>query len=181
MIRMLAVSDVGAYRSVRLNGLKTDPGAFGSTYELEVQFPLETMVERIRATDEKFVLGAFDDHELVGIVTFMRESGVKERHKGHVFGMYVMPETRGRGVGARLLRALLEKACEMEGLERINLTVVSDNVCAKKLYEAAGFRLYGTERKSLKSAGRYFDEDLMVLELEAVYERMTGISTKPEP
>jgi RimJ/RimL family protein N-acetyltransferase len=180
-IRVLDASDVEAYRRVRLNGLKTDPEAFGSTYEREVQFSRKTMLERVLATDDKFVLGAFDEGTLVGVVTFVRESGVKERHKGNVFGMYLIPEARGKGIGAWLLRALLEKACGMEGLERINLTVVSDNVWAKRLYEAAGFRRYGTECGSLKSGGRYFDEDLMALDLETLRHGISKTAVDPKP
>jgi RimJ/RimL family protein N-acetyltransferase len=45
----------------------------------------------------------------------------------------------------------------------MNLTVVSDNHPAKRLYESLGFETYGVERRALKYNGQYYDEDLMVL------------------
>jgi hypothetical protein len=91
-IRVLNESDAQLYQELRLSALKINPEAFGSTYEREVIFSLETVVERLKPTKEKFVLGAFEDNgTLVGIVTLMRENSHKMGHKGNVFGMYVAP------------------------------------------------------------------------------------------
>jgi RimJ/RimL family protein N-acetyltransferase len=46
--------------------------------------------------------------------------------------------------------------------ELIQLSVVSDNIGAQRLYAAAGFQPYGVEFRSLKVDGRYLDEVLMV-------------------
>ncbi|MGN4125083.1 GNAT family N-acetyltransferase [Lysinibacillus sphaericus] len=48
-------------------------------------------------------------------------------------------------------------------MEQINLTVVSENSSAKKLYKSLGFKVYGVERNALKFNGQYFNENLMVL------------------
>jgi ribosomal protein S18 acetylase RimI-like enzyme len=162
-IRVLAESDAPIYQELRLNALKTNPEAFGSTYEREIQFSIDTVVERIKPSKDKFVLGSFDKGgSLFGTVTFVRESNIKTAHKGNVFGMYVAPEVRGQGIGKALILELIKKVKECEGVEQINLTVEHNNKYAKKLYESVGFEAYGTERKSLKFNGQYFDEDLMV-------------------
>jgi ribosomal protein S18 acetylase RimI-like enzyme len=140
-----------------------NPEAFGSTYEREVKFTLDTVAERLRPTKEKFVLGAFDQNLLVGTVAFVRETGMKTAHKGNVYGMFVAPEMRGKGVGKLLLLELIKKAKHGDGLEQINLSVISGNGTAKKLYQALGFEVYGVERNALKYNGEYFDEELMVL------------------
>lgn len=163
-IRVLHASDAQIYQDLRLRALQINPEAFGSTYEREVKFSLETVAERINPTEDKFVLGAFDDHNLlVGIVTFMRETSLKTAHKGNIFGMFVAPEMRGQGVGKSLMLELISKAKNCNGLEQINLAVVSENDSAKQLYKSVGFELYGVERNALKYNGQYFDEDLMVL------------------
>ncbi|MDQ0188882.1 GNAT family N-acetyltransferase [Alicyclobacillus cycloheptanicus] len=165
-IRVLDESDAEVYQALRLSALKNNPEAFGSTYEREVEFSVETVAERVKPLDGKFTLGAFDDREvLVGMVTCMRESGLKTAHKGNVFGMYVSPEARGRGFGKSLILELINKARD-DGLEQINLTVVSSNEHAKKLYQSVGFQVYGVERNALKYNRQYFDEDLMVLFLQ---------------
>jgi RimJ/RimL family protein N-acetyltransferase len=44
----------------------------------------------------------------------------------------------------------------------VQLTVVSENEAARRLYWALGFVEYGYEKRSLKHDGRYDDEVLMV-------------------
>ena len=161
-IRILNEADAQLYQEVRLSALKINPEAFGSTYEREVKFSLESVAERLESTKDKFVLGAFNNNGcLVGIVTFMRENSLKTSHKGNLFGMYVTPEGRGKGLGKSLMIELIGKAKNCDGLEQINLTVVSENSSAKKLYKSLGFETYGVERNALKFNGQYFDEDLM--------------------
>lgn len=165
-IRILTKSDAKLYQDVRLNALKINPESFGSTYEREVKFPLESVAERLEPVEDRFVLGAFNDNgSLVGIVTFMRENSPKTRHKGNVFGMYVAPEARGQGLGKALMIELLRKAKNCDGLEQINLTVVSENNTAKMLYKSLGFEVYGVERNALKFNGQYFTGELMVLNI----------------
>ena len=165
IIRKLHETDAEKYQEIRLNALKTDPEAFGSTYEREVEFSIEHVASRIAPTKDQFVLGALLNDELVGTATFMLESGLKTNHKGNVFGVYVKPDYRGRAIGKTLLIKLIEQAEQCDGLEQINLAVVTDNRSAKKLYESLGFEVYGTERNALKFNDHYFDEDLMVLKL----------------
>ncbi|GAK08086.1 GNAT family N-acetyltransferase [Geomicrobium sp. JCM 19038] len=163
-IRILNKSDALLYQELRLSGLKVNPEAFGSTYDREEKFNFETVVERLNPTKDKFVLGAFNKSgSLVGIVTFIRENSLKTSHKGNVFGMYVAPEGRGQGLGKSLMIELIKNAKNCTGLEQINLTVVSANDSAKKLYNSVGFEVYGVERNAQKFNGEYLDEDLMVL------------------
>lgn len=166
IIRILQESDAQLYHELRLRGLRTDPDAFGSTYERESKFTLDTVKERIRPSQDKFTLGAFaDDGRLAGIVTFVRETSIKASHKGNVFGMYVAPEMRGKGIGKQLMNELIKTANNCAGLEQLNLCVVSINESAKKLYKSIGFEVYGVEHNAMKYNGQYFDEDLMVLTL----------------
>ncbi|TVY03994.1 GNAT family N-acetyltransferase [Paenibacillus cremeus] len=165
-IRVLDEPDARSYQEIRLSALKINPEAFGSTYEREVIFSLETVIERMKPTRDKFVLGAFNDNgSLVGIVAFVRESGLKTAHKGNVFGMYVAPEMRGQGLAKTLMLELIRKAKDCDGLEQINLAVISENGIAKKLYKSLGFTVYGVEHNALKYNGQYFDEDFMVLKV----------------
>jgi ribosomal protein S18 acetylase RimI-like enzyme len=167
-IRLLDESDAQLYKELRLRALKNDPAAFGSSYEEEVNRPLEKFAERIQSTKDQFTLGCFDDsNSLVGIVSFARESRLKTAHKGNIYGMYIAPQFRGRGLGKYLLLALIERATrECVGLEQIHLTVVSNNEAAKRLYLSLGFEIYGVEPNALKFNGQYFDEDLMILKLQ---------------
>jgi ribosomal protein S18 acetylase RimI-like enzyme len=159
-IRRLTAADAVAYRDIRLAGLKSSPEAFGSTYESESVRPLSSFSERL---DSSAVFGAFRRTEILGIAGFVIRNGVKEAHKGLLWGMYVRPDARQAGVGRRLVEAVIDFA--RQRVELLQLSVVSDNEPARRLYARLGFVEYGVEKNSLKQGGRYYDEILMALPL----------------
>lgn len=77
--------------------------------------------------------------------------------------MYVSPENRGLGIGKSLMLRAIKKANDLEGIEQINLTVVSINKSARSLYSSLGFEVFGIEKSALKFRNTYFDEAHMVL------------------
>jgi ribosomal protein S18 acetylase RimI-like enzyme len=159
-IRRLMPADAARYREIRLKGLKCSPEAFGSTYETESVQPLSNFAERLGTSA---VFGAFRGTELLGIAGFAARKGAKEAHKGLLWGMYVQPDARTAGVGRRLVEAVIDFA--RQRVELLQLSVVSDNEQARRLYASLGFIQYGVEKHSLKQHGRYYDEILMALDL----------------
>jgi RimJ/RimL family protein N-acetyltransferase len=165
LIRLLEAPDAEIYREIRLDSLKESSESFLTTYEIESERPIEQIRQNLIATDSRFTVGAFINNELVGIVTFVRESNLKINHKGNVYAMYVSPKNRGQGIGKSLMTELVKRAKRISGLEQINLSVISNNNTAKRLYESIGFNKYGTERNALKSGDLYWDDDLMCIRL----------------
>ncbi|GAA5344815.1 GNAT family N-acetyltransferase [Planifilum fimeticola] len=164
-VRLLDPEDAVSFRELRLRALRDHPDAFGKSYEEAVNLSVEETAERLKPSPDAFVLGAFDAAgKLVGMVGFYREKGMKKRHKGVIWGMYCLPECRGKGVGKALLAEAVERARKMKGLELITLRVVASNDSAKKLYLSAGFRTWGKEPRSLKIGSRYMDQELMVFD-----------------
>jgi ribosomal protein S18 acetylase RimI-like enzyme len=104
--------------------------------------------------ENSFVVGAFDGKQLVGIAGFYREKGLKTRHKGRVWGVYVTPGERGKGVGRGILQMLLERAA-LIGAEQIGLSVTTTQTAAIALYRSLGFESWGCEPKALKIGDRY--------------------------
>lgn len=68
-------------------------------------------------------------------------------------------------------RPRLNRAASLPGIRRINLSVVTRQEAAIRLYESLGFRWYGTEQEVFSRAGQYFDEHLMTLSLSSVEHR----------
>ena len=156
-IRRLGSADADAFRSIRLEGLRNDPEAFGSTFEKESSEPGQYFVERLT---RNAVFGGFVGDRLVGVAGFYSFGDTKSRHKGVLWGMYVTPEARGSGLATHLVETLLEHAGKE--VEQVQLTVTASNSRARRFYERMGFVQYGLEEKSLKYKGTYFDEVLMV-------------------
>jgi ribosomal protein S18 acetylase RimI-like enzyme len=170
-IRILTADDAGAYQALRLRGLRESPTAFGSTYQSEVDIPLPRIAERLArgAGRENVVFGAFGDADgcLLGLAGLGRETGLKTRHRAHVWGVYVAPEARGRGVGRTLMHAVIAHARTLEGLERLTLGVEPGNGAARSLYHTLGFATYGVEPQAYALEGQYWDSELMSLDLAA--------------
>jgi ribosomal protein S18 acetylase RimI-like enzyme len=165
-IRRLDQGDASAYWKLRLEALQMEPFAYGSSAEDYRETTVQDVENRIRdMVTQSFILGAWENGVLVGIVTFERETGLKERHKGHIRGLYVSAAYRGRGIGRDLVAALLQRAKQDASLEHILLAVGTRQQAALRMYRQLGFVLYGTEPRAVKANSEYIDEDQMILTL----------------
>lgn len=145
--------------------LQESPTAFSSDYQDESNLALEHYVERARFAADNFVVGAFDDQQLIGCAGGYREKGAKRRHIANVWGMYVHPAYRGQGLGRELLNAVVAGLRSLDGLERILIGVTAGNTAAETLYASYGFVAYGTEPGAIKVDGIDHGEVLMQLTL----------------
>jgi RimJ/RimL family protein N-acetyltransferase len=166
-LRPLAIGDRIAYRDLRLRALREEPEAFTSSFEEEAASAERWAVERLSMSpDHNVIVGAFDaDGRLVGVAGIERRTRTKERHKALLYGMYVAPEVAGRGVGRRLVAAVIAVARQWPGLRQIALTVTRGNERARRLYAAAGFTTFGIEVDAIRVGAAYFDKEHMVLRL----------------
>jgi len=163
-IRQLTETDVEIYRALRLYCLRESPHAFTSSAEEFSQRTLDNITQQLRG-QENFILGAFEDERLVGLVGFYRETVLKLRHKGSIVSMYVRPEYRSRGIARALLTEAIDRARRLPDLTQLLLGVVVTQTTAKRLYESLGFTAYGCEPRAVKIGDEYFDEEFMVLKL----------------
>ncbi|MDP2857988.1 MAG: GNAT family N-acetyltransferase [Bacillota bacterium] len=159
------------FRDLRLQAFQHAPEAFGSSYEEEIKLSQDRLVQKYPAlfgsAEDTFILGAFDDAgRLIGVAGFYREPRIKNRHKGVIWGMYIVPECRHQGVARSLLQAILERARKLKDMRQINLVVTSGNASAKTLYLSMGFQVFGVEKDALQVDNQFYDEDFMVLRLE---------------
>jgi ribosomal protein S18 acetylase RimI-like enzyme len=166
IVRDLTGNDAADFREIRLRSLQEHPEAFGSAYEDEKDFPLEQTAENLnRPTTDRFILGAFVNGELIGIVGGYRDSLRKCRHRGHIGAMYVSPEARGQGAGRLLLVEAIKRLRAMDGIEDLILAVTVGNDTARALYTSVGFESSYIDPGFFKIDGKYYDIEWMVLHI----------------
>jgi RimJ/RimL family protein N-acetyltransferase len=163
-IRELSPADAEEFWTLRLKGLKEEPRAFTASYEEAAGESLAAVAKRLESSDNGFLLGSFDNGKLIGVTGFYRyHDGLKVKHKGVIWGVYLLPEYRGKGIARKLLLEVIEKCKKVPGIELLHLGVDPSNKAVVKLYESVGFTKWGTELHALKIGEQYVDEDQMVL------------------
>jgi len=156
-IKRLSPSHAGEYRALMLEAYAAHPDAFTSSVAERQRLPLRWWEARLSAAPsaKKLVLGAFHDGQLVGVVGLSFEQREKVRHKATLFGMYVRPTFRGRGIGRELVQLGLEHARERPGVKVVQLTVTETNRPAVSLYENCGFIRFGVEPMAVAAESGY--------------------------
>jgi ribosomal protein S18 acetylase RimI-like enzyme len=156
-IKLLNQMDWQAWRQLRLEALKNVPEAFASSFEEESNWPDQ---EFQICLDRSNIFGAFNSSELIASVAFYSLDLIKTKHRGVVWGMYVKPEYRGRGIASQLMESVITYA--KSRVMQLHLSCVTTNQTAIAFYQKHGFTIYGTEPNSLKIDNKFYDEHLMV-------------------
>ena len=143
-VRRIKPDDGPLVRTVRLRALLDSPEAFGSSHEAESMYPAahwDDTAAEAAGGDERAIWLAVDDQALRAMAgAAVLEGGRPGEHV--IWGMWVAPEARCRGVGAQLLRKCVAWSWAA-GAEVVNLWVTEGNEPARRLYEGAGFLATG--------------------------------------
>lgn len=84
-----------------------------------------------------------------------------QSHRGNLV-IHLSCEIRGKGLGDKLLKAIIKEAKKTLKLKMITLEVMVANKSAINLYKKNGFKEYGRLNKGLKHHGKLMDGILMV-------------------
>lgn len=98
--------------------------------------------------------------QVVGSLGLHPPVALRRRHCA-MLGISVDVAAQGQGVGRALMQAACDYADQWGQILRIELTVFTDNLRARALYERFGFRLEGTHRAYALRHGLYADVHAM--------------------
>lgn len=132
-VRALAAEDWQAYRDIRLAALKEAPSAFASTCDQEED--LDEAFWRTRMARSARLL-ATQDERAVGVVSVGQAD---DPDVAELFGMWVVPSSRGAGVAWRLTEAATEQA-RSDDRRALQAWVSTDNGRAVAFFSSYGFR-----------------------------------------
>jgi ribosomal protein S18 acetylase RimI-like enzyme len=147
------------YRELRLTALRSDPIAFGSTYEQSVGYPEEFWRGRL-ASPSNIILFAERGRRLVGTAAaIVGDEG--DAATAQIVGVFVAPDERGQGIGRCLLEALLARLAERDEIARVRLGVTEAQEAAIALYRSLGFEVVGRLEGEIRRGDRTYDELVM--------------------
>lgn len=150
-----------AFYGLRSEALTTSAHSYGTTLKLHLATPadhIRRMLEESQSDKDGFILGAFKEQQLVGMIGLRRENKENIRHKASIWGLYVTQPERQKGVGKSLVEEALAISEHYQGLHHIRLIVTDTDQVALKLFKDEGFRVYGEEKKGIYCHGRYYDQ-----------------------
>ena len=165
-VRQLNLGDLEALVALRAEALANHPLAFGATSDEDRLLSSRGKEVVADTSGQSVVFGGFEGEVLEGIVGLHQAAGGKRRHKGMVWGMYVRPSARRKGIGHALLEAAIGHARSWPDVRQLQLSVTDAAGEARRLYLSAGFTEWGREPRSLSWQGQVTDESHLVLILQ---------------
>jgi RimJ/RimL family protein N-acetyltransferase len=159
-IRPIHPGDAEAFLDLRLTldaetkFMLLEPGERRQTVE-----SVRTTLESMFASDSGAIFVAEHDGRLIGYVSADQGQCQRNRHSAYIVTGIRLAYT-GQGIGQRLFSVLEEWACSVN-ITRLELTVMTHNTRAIRLYERAGFEIEGTRRHALIIDGQSVDEYYM--------------------
>lgn len=113
--------------------LTREPGEMNLSTEEE-----RGWIDSLLKQDNSLILIALHGERIVGLLDFVGGTWARIRHTGE-FGISVLEEYWGSGIGSALLEELLEWARKGGVIRKIRLRVVASNERAIALYHRKGF------------------------------------------
>lgn len=153
-----------AFRDDDLKVLETwyNDISFLRNYDMISSFPmslyeLKPMLEDTKKSTDKFIFAVRNNSsgELVGVTGF--ENILWNNGTATIYIGIGSTSNRGLGIGKEALNLTIEFGFEELNLHRIQLTVLSYNVPAIKLYEKIGFKKEGTYREFIHRDNKRYD------------------------
>ncbi|QPC48330.1 GNAT family N-acetyltransferase [Mangrovibacillus cuniculi] len=117
------------------------------------------MISHFQSSPNSTILLAENNNNLAGYLVVIGGDVKRKQHSALVV-IGINEKFRGQGVGTLLFEEM-ERWAKDVPLNRLELTVVCENLSAVHLYKKMGFQVEGTKRNSLCIDGKYFDEFYM--------------------
>jgi ribosomal protein S18 acetylase RimI-like enzyme len=149
------------YKALRLRALHDDPHAFSEPLDKSLAYSdaiwQQKTAEAYEGKDSLIVFARAGEQVVGMIGAFFPKN---EKNVAYIFGVYVVPEARGKGISKQLLEVLLHELKANPAIATVKLEVNKEQLAAVKLYERFGFQVVG-EENSLLGDGNYYDTYLI--------------------
>jgi len=164
-IEILTPEQWQEYREIRLKALKTDPTAFGESYEQEKEKSEQKIISHLSATNYRTYIARIGN-KIVALAEYSLTLPAHVEHLAEIHSVFTDPDFRGQKIGPKLIKQMLDDLHKNQKTSRITLSVGSEQKAAIKMYDELGFVQFGIGRKELKVGGEYYDQ----VQMELIFE-----------
>src|SRR5690606_23397270 len=120
----LAAGDVERYARLRRRMLDDSPWAFSASPEDDRALDLAALKEQLGEQEFAIVgVEATPGGELAAVTGVVRARERKFAHRAIIWGVFVAPEHRGRGLGRAVMTAAIDLARSWPGVDYVDLAV----------------------------------------------------------
>ncbi|MEO6436785.1 MAG: GNAT family N-acetyltransferase [Tepidisphaeraceae bacterium] len=166
-VRTIRPDEGERLKTLRLEAITSCPTAFGADVEITLAKDWNERAAASDGTKGEAIFVAEHDDRLVGMTGVYRHTTAKTRHACGIWGVFVQPAFRGRGVGEALIDAAVDWAAQQDGVTIIRLMVTVGNEAALACYRRCGFEITGKESATIRVDGVEYDEYLLCRRLKA--------------
>lgn len=155
-----------SYRDLRMQAIQYAPIAFSPVDQYASYADQDWQAELTRITSLPFsYYFAEDDGKLVGMCGSRLYQEPMYTHNAEVQGLFVHQDSRGTGIGRRLLEAVLQELRELGHVKNVFSEIISSQNASLKLHEELGFATVGKQESLVAYHGLYYDNFLLQLKL----------------
>lgn len=131
----------------------------------EIEEHIDGMAEELKKIEKEESIHLVIEAENTALGSLGIEK--KEESKSHTgeVGIFLHKKIRGKGIGKKALKTLIEEAEKRLGLEILTLSVYETNDAAKKLYRDVGFEAVGKIKDGAFHNQKYKDIIIMQKDL----------------
>ncbi|MFC7373459.1 GNAT family N-acetyltransferase [Fictibacillus iocasae] len=119
-------------------------------------------LETVRGEDNSIILLALVGEKIISIATITSSQRARSKHVG-TLGIVVSKEYKGKGIGKRLMKELIQWASQNGITKKISLVTRQDNENAIALYKQLGFKKEGLSERDTFIDGIYYHTLSMAL------------------
>lgn len=138
--------------------LTVSPWAFASTPENDEALD-PAHLRRVLGEEENAIVAVEAAEALIATAGILRRmKSPKFAHSARLWGVFVDPGHRGRGLGRAVTAAAVGLAKHWAGVEFIDLGVSDNSREAQHLYSSLGFEEWGREPETTQHDGQRYDD-----------------------
>jgi len=164
IVKQVTSLDWQEYKKIRLEALKKESHAFGSSYTKEKERSENEWKVKLAKSENSnsfsFFYAVSKENKFVAIGGAYQD----ENKQWNIIAIYTKKEVRGQGLGRKIVQSIIDEL-KTRKVKKAYLCVNTLQTAAQVLYKKNGFRITKIIKNQILGDGKHYDEVEMVIDL----------------